>query len=146
MATESSQFPGTVRDYWVYVPKQYDGSRPACLMVFQDGGGYVGTNGTWRVPWVFDNLIAKKEMPVTIGVFVNPGVVPALNTAALPRYNRSYEYDGLGDSYVRFLAEELLPEVQKEYLITLDPNGRATAGSSSGAIAAFTAEIGRAHV
>ena len=132
-------FPGTVRDYWIYVPKQYDGQRPACLMVFQDGGGYVSTNGSWRAPWVFDNLIAKKEMPVTLGVFINPGVVPALNTTALPRYNRSLEYDGLGDAYARFLAEELLPEVQKDYLVTIDPNGRGIAGSSSGAIAAFTA-------
>lgn len=139
VAGATSQFPGTARDYWVYVPKQYDGQRPACLMVFQDGGGYVSTNGSWRVPLVFDNLIAKKEMPVTIGVFVNPGVVPALSTTTLPRYNRSYEYDGLGDAYARFLAEELLPEVEKEFLITRDPNGRAIAGASSGAIAAFTA-------
>ena len=139
VAGAQSLFPGTVRDYWVYVPKQYDGQRPACLMVFQDGGGYVSTNGSWRVPLVFDNLIAKNEMPLTIGVFINPGVVPALNTTALPRYNRSHEYDGLGDHYVRFLSEELLPEVQKEFLITMDPNGRGIAGASSGAIAAFTA-------
>jgi gluconolactonase len=138
VAGTQSVFPGTARDYWVYVPKQYDGQKPASLMVFQDGGGYISTNGSWRVPLVFDNLIAKNEMPVTIGVFINPGVVPALSTTTLPRYNRSYEYDGLGDNYARFLAEELLPEVQKEYLITIDPNARAIAGSSSGAVAAFT--------
>ena len=140
VAGSDSVFPGTVRDYWVYVPKQYDGSKPACLMVFQDGGGYVSTNGQWRVPVVFDNLIARGEMPVTLGVFVNPGVVPSVRgTNALPRFNRSHEYDGLGDRYARFLAEELLPEVQKSYLITPDPNGRAIGGASSGAIAAFTA-------
>ena len=81
-------FPGTARDYWIYVPAQYDAGKSACLMVFQDGGGYIGTNGSYRVPTVFDNLIHKKEMPVTIGVFVNPGVVPAPSTnaraAALP--------------------------------------------------------------
>jgi gluconolactonase len=140
VAGPGSVFPGTVRDYWVYVPKQYDGSKPACLMVFQDGGGYISTNGQWRVPVVFDNLIARGEVPVTIGVFINPGIVPSLRgTNALPRFNRSHEYDGLGDRYARFLAEELLPEVQKSYLITPDPNGRAIAGASSGAIAAFTA-------
>ncbi len=139
-AGDSSVFPGTQRDYWVYVPKQYDGSKPAALMVFQDGGGYIGDTGQWRVPVVFDNLIAKHEMPVTIGVFVNPGVVPSSNgTNALPRYNRSFEYDGMGDRYARFLIDELLPEVQKTYLITPDPEGHAIAGSSSGAIAAFTA-------
>ena len=59
--TNSAIYPGTVRDWWIYVPKQYDGAKPACLMVFQDGGGYVATNGQYRVPVVFDNLIAKKE-------------------------------------------------------------------------------------
>jgi len=139
-ASPRSLFPGTRRDYWVYVPKQYSPEKPACLMVFQDGGGYVSTNGSFRAPIVFDNLIARGEMPVTLGVFINPGVVPSTRgTNALPRYNRSYEYDGLGDRYARFLAEELLPEVRKTVAFTDDPNGRAIAGASSGAIAAFTA-------
>lgn len=139
-APATSLFPGTRRDYWVYVPKQYSPTKPACLMVFQDGGGYISTNGSWRAPIVFDNLIARGEMPVTIGVFINPGVLPsALGTNALPRYNRSYEYDALGDRYARFLAEELLPEVRKSVTFTDDPDGRAIAGASSGAIAAFTA-------
>ena len=139
-ATDKSLFPGTRRDYWIYVPKQYSPDKPPCLMVFQDGGGYVSTNGSFRAPIVFDNLIARGEMPVTVGVFVNPGVLPsARGTNALPRYNRSYEYDGLGDRYARFLAEELLPEIRKTVAFTDDPNGRAIAGASSGAIAAFTA-------
>ena len=70
----SKVFPGTERDYWVYVPKQYDGPKPACVMVFQDGGNYVDTKKDFRVPIVFDNLIHKGEMPVTIGIFINPGV------------------------------------------------------------------------
>ena len=74
--TDSKVFPGTSRDYWVYVPKQYDEKNPACVMVFQDGAGYVNENGQFRVPIVFDNLIHKKEMPVTIGIFINPGVFP----------------------------------------------------------------------
>ena len=110
--TRSTVFPGTHRDWWLYVPKQYDSSKPACVMVFQDGGGYVNinTNGSWRVPTVFDNLIAKKEMPVTIGVFINPGEVPSAEPGPKPRSNRSFEYDSLGDQYARFLLEEILPE------------------------------------
>jgi len=137
--TTSRIFPGTVRDYWVYVPAQYDPAHPACVMIFQDGQGYENTNGDWRVPIVFDNLIAKREMPVTIGIFVNPGVVPAANTNALPRFNRSLEYDGLGDHYARFLLEEILPEVGKKYNLATDGNSRAIAGLSSGAICAFNA-------
>src|SRR5580692_6515295 len=120
--TGSKLFPGTTRDYWVYVPAQYTPAQPACLMVFQDGGGYVSTNGGWRVPVVFDNLIAQKAMPVTIGVFINPGVVPAADSHSLPRYNRSFEYDGLGDRYAHFLLEEILPEVGRKYRLAPDGN------------------------
>jgi enterochelin esterase-like enzyme len=131
-------FPGTVRDYWVYVPAQYKPEVPAAVMVFQDGGGFVGEQGRWRVPIVFDNLIHKGEMPVTIGIFINPGVLPPPSAEQEARYNRSYEYDGLGDRYARFLLEEILPEVAKTHSLTSDPNLRAIAGSSSGGIAAFT--------
>src|SRR5690349_7136902 len=138
--TNSTVFPGTHRDWCVYVPKQYDPARPACVMVFQDGGGYVnnGTNGQWRVPTVFDNLIARKEMPITIGIFINPGEVPPAEPGQKARSNRSFEYDSLGDQYARFLLEEILPAVGKKYNLTKDPEGRAIAGISSGAICAWT--------
>ncbi len=136
---ESKIFPGTVRDYWVYVPKQYDAAKPACVMVFQDGGSYVKTNGDFRTPIVFDNLIHKKEMPVTIGIFINPGKVPPAEPDQKPRDNRSFEYDSLGDQYARFLLEEILPEVARKYNLTKDPEGRAICGISSGGICAWTA-------
>lgn len=136
---QSKIFPGTVRDYWVYVPKQYDPAKPACVHVNQDGVQF-------NSPAVFDQLIAAKEMPVTIGVFIMHGRVKAANDQAIDRFNRSYEYDSLGDSYVRFLLEELLPDVEKKSTsdgrpLRLSKNGndRSIAGSSSGAIAAFTA-------
>lgn len=136
---QSKIFPGTVRDYWVYVPKQYDPARPACVHVNQDGVQY-------KAPEVFDELIHKKEMPVTIGVFVMHGKVPAPNGEALDRFNRSYEYDGLGDAYARFILDEILPEVEKKTApdgrpihLSRDGNDRAIAGASSGAICAFTA-------
>jgi enterochelin esterase family protein len=132
---ESKIFPGTVREYWIYVPKQYDGKTPACLMVFQDGGSYLSTNGQFRATIVFDNLIAKKEMPVTIGIFINPGEVPP---GEKPRSNRSYEYDSMGDLYARFLSEEFLPPIESKYKITRDANGRAIGGISSGGICAWT--------
>jgi len=139
----SKIFPGTVRDYWVYVPAQYKSDKPACVMVFQDGAGYIAEDGRWRVPVVFDNLINRHEMPVTIGIFINPGVLPALTSDQQSRYNRSFEYDGLGDRYARFLIEEILPEVGKSYNLSSDPNDRAISGSSSGGIAAFTAAWNR---
>ncbi len=138
--SNSKIFPGTTRDYWIYVPVQYQADKPACVYVNQDGI-------QWKAPTVFDNLIHKKEMPVTIGVFVTPGRVLSANTqTSLDRFNRSFEYDGLGDNYARFILEEILPEVEKQTTsdgraIRLSKNGndRAIGGSSSGAICAFTA-------
>ena len=133
-------YPGTERDYWVYIPAQYDGSKPACLMVFQDGGGYAKVDGGFRIPIVFDNLIHKKEMPVTIGVFLNPGNIPPAQPGQKGRSNRSFEYDSLGDQYARFLLEEVLPGLCEKHDLKLtdDPEGRGTCGISSGGIAAFT--------
>jgi gluconolactonase len=138
--TNSKIYPGTWREYWVYIPAQYNAGKPACVYVNQDGI-------QWKAPTVFDNLIHRKEMPVTIGVFVTPGRVLAADTArALPRFNRSFEYDGLGDGYARFIVDEILPDVEKHTasngrVIRLSKNGndRAIGGSSSGAICAFTA-------
>ena len=109
--TGSTVFPGTVRDYWIYVPKQYDGTKPAALMVFQDGGGSVKRNGGANVPNVLDNLIHSGEMPVTIGLFISPGVVPAVNEKSQPRFNRSFEYDSVDDRYAKFLLDEFIPSV-----------------------------------
>jgi enterochelin esterase family protein len=133
----SQIFPGTERDYWVYVPAQYDPKTPACVMVFQDGQWYQDLNRDFRMPIVFDNLIHKKEMPVTIGIFINPGVFPA-EKGQKPRSNRSFEYDTLSDQYARFLAKEILPEVGKHYNLRQDAAGRAICGISSGGICAFT--------
>lgn len=139
----SKIYPGTTRDYWVYVPAQYKAAEPAAVMIFQDGAGYVKEDGHSRIPVVFDNLIAKGQMPVTIAILINPGVMPPLTADAQGRYNRSFEYDALGDRYARFLIEEILPEVGKTHNLTQDPNLRAIAGSSSGGIAAFTAAWSR---
>jgi len=99
----SKIFEGTVRDYWVYLPAEYDPQKPACVMVFQDGQAYINKKGDFRVPIVFDNLIYKKEMPVTVGIFVNPGTFPASGSDKKPRSNRSFEYDTLSDNYVQYL-------------------------------------------
>lgn len=138
-AKNSKVFPGSEHDVWVYVPKQYDASKPACVMIFQDGGGFQDRNGGFRVPVVFDNLIAKKQMPVTVAIMINPGVVPAAGPNALPRYNRSFEYDDPTDRYARFLLEEILPEVGKKVNLSQNPDDRALCGASSGGIASFVA-------
>lgn len=135
---KSKIFDGTVRDWWLYVPAQYDASKPAAVMVFQDGAGYMNDKGQHRVPVVFDNLIHKKEMPVTIGIFLNPGTYPPADPTQKPRSNRSFEYDTLSDQYARFLEKEILPEVGKQYKLRDDAASRAICGISSGGICAFT--------
>ena len=135
----SKIFPGTTRDYWIYIPAQYTPDQPACVYVNQDGI-------QWNAPIVFDNLIYRKEIPVTIGIFINHGIVKAADPSnALNRFNRSLEYDGLGDAYARFLIDEILPEVEKQHTangraihLSKNENDRAIGGSSSGAVCAFT--------
>lgn len=136
---KSEIFPETVRDYWIYIPAQYSSDRPAAVMVFQDGGSYVDVEKrNFRVPIVFDNLIHKGDMPVTIGILINPGVFSSDDPDVQPRRNRSFEYDTMSDQYARFLIEEMLPEVGKKYNLTQDPERRAIGGISSGGICAFT--------
>jgi enterochelin esterase family protein len=125
---KSKVFAGTERDWWIYVPAQYRASRPAAVMVFQDGQNQY----LRQVPTVFDNLIHKGDMPVTAAVFINPGVF------ADGRRNRSFEYDTLSGDYAKLIIDEILPEVQKTVKLRPDPESRAIAGISSGGICAFT--------
>jgi enterochelin esterase family protein len=137
---ESKIFPGTQRRYSVYVPAQYDQSKPAALMVFQDGHAFDGSTGDFRVPVVFDNLIAKGDMPVTIAVMIDPGHKGELPEARgwRPRpANRSLEYDSVSGDYAEFLLTEILPEIEQSYRITDNPDLRAICGNSSGGICAF---------
>lgn len=138
---KSKVIANTVRKYWVYVPAQYDGKKPANVLVFQDGARAINPNGQLRVPQVLDNLIAKKQIPVTIGIFITPGQkgenFPDTIGTGNPD-NRSVEYDSLNDSYARMLIEEILPEVGKTYKLATEPENRAIGGTSSGAICAFT--------
>jgi enterochelin esterase-like enzyme len=133
---------GTQRDYWLYVPKQYDPSKPACLMIFQDADYYLGPDVQSNV--VFDNLIYKADIPIIIGLFIGPGDVGP----GLPLWggkgNRSVEYDTVSNLYPRFLIEEIIPEIKKNYNITDDPAGRAIVGISSGGLCAFNAAWQRA--
>jgi enterochelin esterase-like enzyme/sugar lactone lactonase YvrE len=133
---ESKIFPGTVRQVSVYIPAQLDYTKPACVYVQQDG-----LDKRNVFPAILDILIARKEIPALVGVFVTPGKLVPPNEKDLRRTNRSFEYDGLGDDYVRFLLEEILPVVAKKYNLNLSNSGndRAIGGASSGDIAAFNA-------
>jgi enterochelin esterase-like enzyme len=139
----SEVFPGTSHTYSVYVPAQYDAAKPACLMVFNDGHAFSNPNGDVRATNVLDNLIHRRELPVMIAVFINPGRRPDQPEPS-PRdwgdrnTNRPTEYNALDDKYARVIVDELLPALRKDYNISSDPNHRGIGGASSGAIAAFT--------
>lgn len=146
--TDSKAFPGYSRKWALYIPKQYDPSKEACLMIFQDGLGYSAAKGQWRVPTVFDNLIAQGKMPVTIALFINPGFIPdpkkpnAKDAKGKPlgKSNRSFEYDNVTDLYPKFLVEEMIPLAEsKGVKFSKDPLHRGIAGASSGGICAYNA-------
>ena len=134
-------FPGTKRRYSLYVPAQYRSERPAALMVFQDGHAFVGARGDFRVPIVFDNLIARGAMPVTIAVMIDPGhkgELPDKRGWKPTPANRSVEYDTVNGDYAKFLLGEVLPPIEAKYRITQNPELRAICGNSSGGICAFS--------
>ncbi|HEY2784433.1 MAG TPA: alpha/beta hydrolase-fold protein [Fimbriiglobus sp.] len=138
---KSKIIPGTVRQYWVYVPVQYTPEKPAALLVFQDGQRATNPKGSLRVPNVLNNLIASREIPVTIGIFITPGArgdVYSQNPRSGNPDNRDKEYDVLNDTYAKFLLDEMLPEVGKSYNLSKNPDDRCIGGTSSGAICAFT--------
>ncbi len=138
----SEVYPGTVRLWWVFVPAQYDPAAPANLLVFQDGHRAVHPEGSLQVPVTLANLAHAGDIPPTIGVFVTPGhhgePWPADLEWGNPNH-RAQEYDALDQRYATLLVRELLPEVESQYAISTDPARRAIGGTSSGAMAAFTA-------
>ena len=140
---DSKAFPGTQHTYWAYVPAQYDRATPASLMVFNDGQAYMHPDGDLRAQNVMDNLIYRREIPVMIGVFINPGRTPdqpepTLNNWGDRDTNRPDEYNSLDDRYARVIVDELLPALYEAYNISKAPEDHGIGGSSSGAIAAFT--------
>jgi enterochelin esterase family protein len=130
--TDSEIYPGTETEFHVYVPEQYSDEQPACVIVFQDGDDYVELEGPVRAPTVMDNLIHASEMPVTIGVFINP------SKKDKPWDQRENQYVPINDTYARFVLEEILPEVEKDYNLVDDASGRAIAGMSDGGLVSFT--------
>ncbi len=138
----SAVYPGTSRKVWVHVPAKYDPSEPASLMVFQDGQWYLDPEGEVRGGVVLDNLVHHGDIPVTIGVFVDPGVVEGADD---PK-NRNVEYDAFDDRYVTFLLTEIIPHVTRRYSITDDPARWGICGGSSGGNCAFTAAWLRPNV
>jgi enterochelin esterase family protein len=138
----SQAYPGTQHTYWVYVPAQYDAKVPASLMIWQDGQAMIAPNGDVRAPNVLDNLIYRRELPVMIGVFINPGRRPDQPEPNLSEWgdkttNRPTEYNTIDDKYARVICEELMPALYKDYNISKDPEQHGIGGASSGAIAAF---------
>ena len=131
-------YPGTPHNCAVYVPAQYDASKPTPFMIFLDGSQALGNS--MRVPVVFDNLIAKHDLPPMIGIFINPGVLPALTPQTQSRYERIFEYDSINGRYARFLIDEVIPEVAKKYNLSKDPNDHAISGVSTGGVGALVAD------
>src|SRR4051794_8910062 len=135
-------YPGTAHTYWVYVPAQYDRSRPASLMVFNDGQAFKNEKGDIRAQNVMDNLIHRREIPVMIGVFINPGKRPDQPEPSPREWgdrttNRPAEYNTPDDRYARVICDELLPALSRDYNLSTAPDQRGICGASSGAIAAF---------
>jgi enterochelin esterase-like enzyme len=145
--TSRAVYPGLKFEYWIYVPAQYQPGKPAALMVLQDGSHYVGvTEAKFNSHLVFDNLIAAGDMPVTIGLFVNPGSRSESGVYQYPAETklRSMQYDTPSAEFSRFLLEEIIPDlITTRYDIVPDADGWAIGGHSSGGICALMAAFHR---
>ncbi|MBK1879186.1 alpha/beta hydrolase [Pelagicoccus mobilis] len=143
----SSVYPNTTRDAWLYVPSQYNKSKPAALAVFMDGRWFCSENSPFQTQTVFDNLIASGDMPVALALFINPGDFPKekkpFPSPISPRdkqpSNRRVEYDAIDDRFARFLIEEVIPQLRGDYAISDSPKDRLLVGNSSGGSCAFNA-------
>jgi enterochelin esterase family protein len=141
--TYSGWTKGWKLQYWVYVPAQYRPGHRAALAIFQDGLRYVGDPkvdpSQFNLPIVFDNLISKGDMPVTIALLIDP----ASTSGDWPGGSdpgRSRQYDPPNDQYGKFLLTEFLPsEILSKYDIVQDPDGWSIGGHSSGGMAAINA-------
>jgi len=132
----STAYPGTQHTYWVYVPAQYDAARPASLMVFNDGQAFKNPTGNIRAHNVLDNLIYRREIPVMLGVFINPGRRPDQPEPTPQNWgdrdtNRPTEYNTLDDKYARVIVDELLPALAKDYNVATDPAQRGIGGATT---------------
>ncbi|WP_275006969.1 alpha/beta hydrolase [Promicromonospora iranensis] len=134
---ESTAYPGTTRTVWIHVPAAYNPAEPAGILVFQDGWWYLDPEGEVRGGIVLDNLVHRGDIPVTIGVFVDPGVFEDIEDP-VGRKNRNAEYDAFGGRYGAFLLEEIIPEVRRRFAISDDPERWGIVGGSSGGNCAFT--------
>jgi enterochelin esterase-like enzyme len=139
----SEAYPGTQHTYWIYVPAQYDPAVPVRLMIFNDGQAFKNMEGDLRVPNVLDNLIHRREVPVMLSVFINPGRRPDQPEPTPQEWgdrttNRPTEYNTLDDKYARVIVDELMPALYKDYNVSKDLEHHGIGGASSGAIAAFT--------
>lgn len=133
---ESDAFPETVREFFIYVPAQYKKETPAALMVSFDG--YNMAINKWKLPVVLDNLIDSKEVPITIGVFIEVGVQKSEIDGTYDRPIRSVEYDSRSPETATMVIDEILPKVKAQYNISDNPNDNLIAGNSSGGNAAFS--------
>jgi enterochelin esterase-like enzyme len=139
----STVFPGTQHTYWVYVPAQYDPAQPAALMVFNDGQAMMAEPGDVQAQYVLDNLIYRREIPVMLAVFINPGRRPDQPEPNPKEWgdrssNRPDEYNPPTDKYARVIVDELMPALKQEYNIAPDPDLHGIMGTSSGGCAAFS--------
>ena len=117
-------------------PSVLRGVHPGAIRRIQAGLRLCPTDGfNPAEKTLLEAMIAAKEMPVTIGVFVAPGDLPPTVNNTMGRRNRCYEYDGVSDNKVRFLVEELLPFVAKKFNLKLSTAAMTVASPAAAAAA-----------
>ncbi len=112
---------GEQRDYQVYLPARFHSSRRYPLLIVHDGFDFLRFA---ELQTALDNLIHRLE-------------IPPLIAALTQSPNRMHEYAD-DENHAKFLAGELVPEMEQLYPLVGTPSARALMGASFGAVASLS--------
>jgi enterochelin esterase family protein len=115
--------------YSVYLPYGYNPSQEYPVVYVTDGYEYMHER-LGNMITVLDNLIFLNKIKPVIAVFVD-------HREPIDRSNnRRMQELAMNEKYLKFMTDELIPLISKNYSITKDPHQTAIMGNSMGGLSA----------
>ena len=110
--------------YHIYLPQDFDSGRPDHPVLFlTDGNNYLNRGD---MPATLDSLIGRREIEPIIAVFVDARDPDNIQV------NRRQSQFLCNEDYLTFFSDELIPEVENDYPVVPDREGRTIMGLSFG--------------
>lgn len=112
------------RNLTIYRPPRFKETRRYPLLLVHDGGDYLRYAA---LQVVLDNLIHRLEIPGLMAVLMHP-------PDRVEQYRAS-------EAHGRYVAEELVPQLERDLPLAGTPEGRCLMGASLGAVASFATAV-----